>query len=67
MIPQKPIINAKEIAERCLRYYWGKDGYDVGSPAWYYSIKWAQHNFSDLKNLQWNTIYKKYKRFLVQE
>lgn len=62
------------IAERCLDNYWNScatdshgGGWDRGSNAHKFALKWAEKNFSDLKILSWKKIYKLYQKQLVQE
>ena len=70
----KETVTSKEIAERCLNNYWNScatdfhgGGWDNGSPAWYFAIKWSQRNFVELRLLSWREIYKRYRKSLVQE
>lgn len=68
-------ITAKQIAEKCLDKYWGKmssgmfqiDGWDKGSPAHKYAIKWAKRRIRDLHKMSWSLIYKEFLVTLRQE
>ena len=42
-------------------------GWDEGSGAHKWAIKWVKNNFSTLKKLPWKDIYKLYRQSLVQD
>jgi len=60
------------IAIWCLNKYWNAatiqdKGWDTGSPAHRYAVRWAKKNHSDLKKLSWPKIFKAYLKTLVQD
>ena len=75
MIPQKPITQWSEITKRCLDNYWHgmqtpygySRGWDIGSPAYHFTKRWAINNFKRLKKMTWIQIYKEYRLAMRQD
>ena len=71
----KGIKEAKEIhwsiyiAERCLNKFWpkSKGGWDKNCPAYKFALKWVRNNYKRFKSMQFDKIYKEYKKALVQD
>lgn len=62
------------LAEKCLNKYWNNyatdrygGGWDRGSSAHKWALRWAKQNIQHLKSLSFNQIFKEYKKILVQD
>lgn len=61
------------IAEYCLNKYWNSSatdiygGWDIGSPAHRYAMRWTKKNIRRFSTMSKKQIYSEYLRTLVQE
>lgn len=63
-----------QIAVKCLNKYWNScatdmygGGWDKGSPAHSFALRWSKQNINRFRHLSFGQIYTEYKRCLVQE
>lgn len=67
-------LSSKGIVEYCLNSYWNScstdfygGGWDIGSPAYLWAIKWIKKNYKEFRKLSNKQIYLRYVKSLVQE
>ena len=62
-------INAYyNLAEKLLDVYWcGPKGWDKGSNAHLFALRWVKNNWKDIKNKSFEHNYNLYLKTLVQE